>query len=334
MFVSGNARTWLKQKPQKSNNLCGLKIPLIVLALGTLSLAGAANPEIIPTSSVPSDRNQPVIPPVWLGSRPPMEGEWTQTFNENFESNTLDDKLWTPSNREKTYGKVYLYTPDCVSVADGNLLLTVKKQTVEGWEYVSGQIDGFGKWTQTYGYFEARMKWPDTMGLFPAFWLMPDRDIHGPTDQQSIWNRNSTKWRGMEFDIMEHIAAWGPGRYNVATHWDGYGDLHKFAGNEHLYYGPTPDGWHVFGMLWEPGKVTWYCDGIKKAEWTNDRVGSIPVHFILSAQIGGWGLAEDQKKPSPENLPASVEVDYVRAWQRRDLAEAASRIDTSIPARK
>jgi beta-glucanase (GH16 family) len=263
-----------------------------------------------------------------------VPGEWTQTFSEDFDGTSLDEKRWTPSDREKTYGKVYLFSPECVSVANGSLRLTTEKKSVEGWEFVSGQVDGFGKWSQTYGYFEARLKWQEILGLFPAFWMMPDRDIHGPTDQQSLWNRNSTKWRGMEFDIMEHVAGWGPGRYNVAAHWDGYGAQHKSAGNDHVYYGPTQDGWHVFGMLWEPGRITWFCDGIKTAEWEDDRVGEMPAYFILSAQLGGWGIPEDKKKPAAENLPASFEVDYVRAWQRNDLAIAASKVDKSIPPKK
>lgn len=310
-------------------------IPLLLALLISTPLLPAAMEIVgtIPSTSVPADRDTPVAPPEWL-KKPPVEGEWTRTFNDDFEGSTLNEKLWTPSDRKKTYGKLYLYTPEGVSVKDGKLRLTVEKKQVEGWEFTSGQVDGFGKWTQCYGYFEARMKWPQIIGLFPAFWMMPDRDIHGKTDDQSIWNRNSTKWRGMEFDIMEYIASWNPGRYNVALHWDGYGDLHKTAGNEHIYFGPTPDGWHTFGMLWEPGKVTWYCDGIKKAEWADERVGAIPAYFILSHQLGGWGISEDQKKPAADQLPATVEVDYVRAWQRKDLAEKATQIDTSIPPEK
>jgi len=309
------------------------RLAVFLAGIATLN-AGMTIVGTIPSDSAPADRDKPVTPPPWLGQRPPVEGEWTRTFNENFDGGQLNEKLWTASDREKTYGKNYLYSPGNVTVADGTLRLTAKKEQVEAWPYISGQIDGFGKWTQCYGYFEARMKWPDTTGLFPAFWLMPDRDIHGKTDQQSLWNRNSTKWRGMEFDVMEHIGAWGPGRYNVALHWDGYADLHKTAGNEHVYYGPTPDGWHVFGLLWEPGKVTWYCDGVKKAEWSDERVGAIPAYFILSHQLGGWGLAEGQKTPPDDKVPAVVEVDYVRAWQRRDLAEKAARIDVSIPPKK
>jgi hypothetical protein len=31
----------------------------------------------------------------------------------------------------------------------------------------------------------------------------------------------------MEFDIMEHLTRWGPNRFNIAMHYDGYGEGHK-----------------------------------------------------------------------------------------------------------
>ena len=31
---------------------------------------------------------------------------------------------------------------------------------------------------------------------------------------------------------MEHLTRWGPTRYNIAMHWDGYGKSHKSTGSE------------------------------------------------------------------------------------------------------
>lgn len=106
------------------------------------------------------------------------------------------------------------------------------------------------------------VKLPTTRG----FRLMPDRDVKEPTDQQSIWNRNSNKWGGMALDILQHLREWGRGRNNIAVHWEGYGGPHQAWGDANIYYGPTPDGRHVFGTLWEPGKLAWYIDGKKTAE--------------------------------------------------------------------
>ena len=75
---------------------------------------------------------------------------------------------------------------------------------------------------QRYGYFEARVKLPRVPGLWPTFWMMPDRGAAaGP---QGV--RGDTGHGGTELDIMEHLTRWGPYRYNIALHFDGYGKDH------------------------------------------------------------------------------------------------------------
>ena len=178
-------------------------------------------------------------------------------------------------------------------------------------EYTTGHIVTYDKWRQKYGYFEARVKLPTARGLWPAFWMMPDR---GPEGGPEGWRRESTSDGGMEIDILEHLTEWGPGRNNVALHWDGYGKNHQSWGTSNIYYGPTPDGWHNFGVLWEPGKLTWYIDGIKKAEYENERVSSIPSYLLVNLQMGGWATKDvDEAK-----LPDYYQIDYVRAWQLKD----------------
>lgn len=321
--------------PLDSTRVSGIQVFLAkpkqpaTLVLSDLKASGSPRAGASKTAlNSPMDRQTPVKPPEWLGKRPPVEGDWALTFDENFDGNTLDEKRWNASNSH--FSKFFFYQREKAAVENGVLKLGAEKKSVEGREYISGQVEGFGKWAQSYGYFEARVKLPTTRGFWPAFWLMPDRNVNGPTDQQSIWNRNSTKWGGMEFDILEHLSEWGPGRHNVAVHWDGYGELHKAWGDTQVYYGPTPDGWHAFGMLWEPGKLTWYIDGQKKAEWVNERVGQVPCHMLLSLQLGGWATKDiDMSK-----INETFDIDYVRVWQRKDLADAAAKVDLSIPSKK
>ena len=212
-------------------------------------------------------------------------------------------------------GQLQSYSKANDVVSDGVLRIRAEKRTAHmrdeatfpTRDYAAGYIHTYGKFEQLYGYFEARMKLPTARGLWPAFWMMPDR---GPA-AGSEGARASTYAPGMEIDIMEHVTDWGLGRYNIATHWDGYGADHKHWGNSSTYFGRTPDDWHTWGALWEPGKVTWYCDGIKTAEWESDRVGSVPMYMILNVQMGGWAT----QNVDVSKLPDSLQVDYVRAWQ-------------------
>lgn len=267
----------------------------------------------------PEDRNTPAALPEWLGQRPPADlpGEWVKTLDENFDGTRLNDKVWTPRFPwdGPQPGQLQRYAPENVIVANGVASFKVEKKaghenndsTLGSREYTSGLIQSYDKWTQLYGYFEARIKVPYVRGLWPAYWMMPDR---GPS-AGSQWQRRDTAKGAMEIDIMEVLSEWGPGRNSVATHWDGYGTDHKQWGTTQIYFGPTPDGYHVFGLLWEPGKLTWYVDGKKVAEQINERVSSVPAYLKFNVQMGGWAT----KDVDVANLPATMDVDYTRAWQ-------------------
>ncbi len=124
-------------------------------------------------------------------------------------------------------------------------------------------------------------------------------------------NTSSTYDGGMEFDIMESLGIWGDDVNSHALHWDGYGSSHQSTGSGELNLTPTSDGYHTYGMYWEPGYVAMYVDGELKWTYANSRVGSVPSYLILSLQIGGWdgnGTILDNQ------LPADMEVDYVRVW--------------------
>ncbi|MEY3896626.1 MAG: hypothetical protein RLZZ214_2146, partial [Verrucomicrobiota bacterium] len=290
-----------------------------VLILSNLKAAGS------PAASVgggaltsPADRDVPATPPAWLGKRPPVEGDWVQTLDENFDGDKLNDKLWTPRfpwNGPQP-GQLQRYAPENVIVGDGLASFKVEKRQghenndpkLGTREFTSGLIQSYDKWTQLYGYFEARVKLPAARGLWPAFWMMPDR---GPSAGSESWKRRDTGTGAMEIDILEHLTEWGPGRNNVALHWDGYEANHQSWGTTQIYFGPTPDGWHNFGLLWEPGKFTWFIDGKKVVEYANERVSKVPSYLKLNVQTGGWAT----KDIDVSKLPDYFKVDHVRAWQ-------------------
>src|SRR5690606_17810478 len=50
----------------------------------------------VAVGQVKANRKQYAQVPDWVGTRPPVEGDWVQTLNENFDSDSLDKTLWTP----------------------------------------------------------------------------------------------------------------------------------------------------------------------------------------------------------------------------------------------
>jgi beta-glucanase (GH16 family) len=269
--------------------------------------------------------------PEWLGKRPPVEGEWVQTFDEEFNGDKIDESKWNIYT-ENFWDKKTHFSKDNVIVADGMATLRYEKKRgfhnddpkqtlaltnpkVSESDYASGFLDTYGKWVQRYGYFEARMKLPKAEGLWPAMWLMPDRGVaSGPQ-----WKRSSTS-----NGVMEFLSGWGPYRYNIAWHWDGYGKEHQQTGTEQTYFLPDKDGFLTAGVLWLPGQSVYYVNGQEVSRWETPRMSTVQSELMFTHVSGGWA-----NTPLEESaLPADFVIDYVRAWQRKDLA---SEVDGKQP---
>jgi beta-glucanase (GH16 family) len=260
----------------------------------------------------------PTAPPAWLGKRPPVAGDWKETFRDEFDGTQVDTNKWSFYG-ENYWDKVTHFTRDTTYVKGGHAHLKLMKRRGHHnddpkrnqTDYATGFLESYGKFTQRYGYFEARMKLPTAPGLWPAFWMMPERGGDGPQ-----WQRSDTKNGGMEFDIMEHLTRWGPNRFNIATHWDGYGKEHKSNGSHAIYYTPDKDGFVTSGLLWTPGELVFYCQGQEIGRWKNERIMSVPGHLMFTLPAGGW----DNDWLDDARLPDEFLIDYVRVWQRTDRA--------------
>ncbi len=280
------------------------------------------------TASVP----QPPKLPDWLGQRPPVDGDWVQTFSEEFDKDGIDLKTWNIYTHNY-WDKRTHFSKDNTFIKDGNLILHYEKKTgyhnddpadtktVGKTDYASGFADTFGKWRQLYGYFETRVKLPKAPGLWPAFWTMPDR---GPESGKDVNGRASTKNGGMEHDILEFLSGWGPYRYNTAFHWDGYGEEHKAGGTACNYVLPDKDGYITTGVYWAPGLAVYYAQGKEILRWESPRVCSVPSYIMFNMVSGGW----DNQPLEDAKLPDDFKIDYVRVWQRKDLA---SPVDGPMP---
>ncbi|MGB8355431.1 MAG: family 16 glycosylhydrolase [Chthoniobacteraceae bacterium] len=268
--------------------------------------------------------------PDWLGKRPPVAGDWVQTFDDEFDGKEIDQKKWNIYG-ENFWDKRTHWSKDNLILGDGvvkqhfekkhgyhnddpkSMLGLSNPKTSES-DYACGYLDTYGKWVQRYGYFEARVKLPVAPGLWPTFWLMPDRGVEtGPQ-----WKRQSTSDGGMEMDIMEHLTRWGPHRYNIANHWDGYGKEHKSVGNVFNYVLPDKDGFITVGLLWTPGQAVYYANGNEMFRVEDPRIGSQPANIIFETTTGGW----DNNAVDDKQLPVDYVIDYVRVWQRKDLASS------------
>lgn len=261
--------------------------------------------------------------PEWLGQKPPVDGDWVKTFEDNFDGDKIDTKVWNTYS-ENHWDKRVGFSKDNVLLGDGFARLRIEKRAghhnddpaQRATEFATGWLDTYGKWSQKYGYYEVRVKLPTAPSMFPAFWLMPER---GPAEWPK-YRRTDTKDGGMEFDVFEGQSMWGPYRTTFGAHWDSYVKYHKSAGTSFHYNPPDKDGFLTIGMLWLPGHVSVYSQGRKGGSWDSERIATVPSYLIFDMLPGGF----EYDPLDPKTLPADLVVDYVRVWQRKDLVEPAA----------
>ena len=251
---------------------------------------------------------------------PPHQKQWKLVFEDNFDGEHLDTSKWVTCYDwyDKTHdgcsnngnNEEEWYTPAGVSLGNGVVTLTAKKEPTKGWDgkqekdygYKSGMIstgrpdwDGAPKWTATYGYYEARVKMPEGRGIWPAFWLLP-ADKEWPP----------------EIDIMELLGHepssvlltyfWANGKFPPPK------DSSTYTNTDQNF---TSD-WHVFAVDWQPGKIDWYVDGTVRKTVTSEHVPNEPMEILLNLAVGG-------KLPGTTDqntvFPAQMQIDYVRVYQ-------------------
>lgn len=146
---------------------------------------------------------------------------------------------------------------------------------------------------------------------------------------EDSWGDTATTFNGgMEVDILETLGIWGADETQHAAHWDGYSTSHQSTGWPNVLSPATGDGFHTYGVYWQPGLLEFYVDGVRTAEWSNSRVMSVPAYMILSLQLGGW----DNNNPGAQVHNQVMEVDWVRAWSGTRSGLTAAVVDNSHTA--
>lgn len=249
--------------------------------------------------------------PAQMQAQPCMELIWA----DEFDGTTLNTNHWSYDigtgcpdlcgwgNNEQQY---YTDAPENIKVENGLLIITGREDTIGGQLFSSAKIKSQGKVDFRYGRFEARMKFPTTQGVWPAFWMLPTESVYG------IWPESG------EIDIVEMIGS-NPGRA-VGTVHTGF----PYAYNSGYYDLPPgqifADDFHVFAIEWEPDTITWFVDGIQYHQLTPNDIGpwapfQEDFYLILNLALGGnWPGPVD----ATTELPQTLEVDYVRVYNRPD----------------
>ncbi len=240
-------------------------------------------------------------------------GKWTafEPLSDEFEGSSLDASKWLDHN-PTWFGRMPgRFMPENIEVRDGELQLTMRKESGLDTELPVPNADEFRDYTSAivvsrqptvYGYFEIEAK-PMASAGSSAFWLT------GTAHDRQQNGRFST-----EIDVFE-IGGKTVGKetyYNM--------NLHVFQTPEekrHWNQGSTwkapfklIDDFHTYGLEWGPETIRYFVDGHLVRELKNTHCHSPMAVLFDSETMFDWlGVPEDA------DLPSTYRVKYIRTWK-------------------
>ncbi|NJK87820.1 MAG: family 16 glycosylhydrolase [Bacteroidales bacterium] len=233
--------------------------------------------------------------------------QWQLTFNEDFESPTLDRKkwmtkyFWGETILHDTYSLAHekQYFSDGKNLEIQNSILKIitrnEKATGKAWNpqlgffpkefsYTSGLISTGNYFRQKYGVFEAKIRFNRSFPVNHAFWMLSDRMLPH-VDVAKSQNKL----------VMSNI--WG----NI-TEKNG---VRKYISK--LSLGKLANDFFIYRLEWTNNRLTWKINNVTVAS-TTDGVPQEMMYIVLSS-----ALYEDVNGTV---LPAAMEVDWVKSYQR------------------
>lgn len=223
----------------------------------------------------------------------PPEG-YQLKWADEFEGSKLDMKKWGHRTDSKHWST---QLPANVTVAEGNLVLNLRKERAGDKEYSGAGVisrDAF-----RFGYYESRFRIDAGKGWHSSFWMM-GHDGSGGT---------GTAKTQLELDVIENDSI-DLSLYRVAVHkWP---DPHKVLGHIPVKTSSLAE-YHVFGCLYTPEQVVYYLDG---QEVQTVDVSGLPhgtLHIWLTSIASHLGPTD---RVDESRLPGRVLYDYVRFYTK------------------
>jgi beta-glucanase (GH16 family) len=266
---------------------------------GTSAQSGAVSATTTSSSSVPA----------------PPAG-WVNTFVDDFTGSTVDATKWNVRNNTYNNNEQSYLLARNVSVANGMLNVTAKKESVGGKAYSSGYLDSIGKFSQRYGIWQVRAKVNTPLGTSQGIWPAP------------LWLRGDTS--PMEIDLIE---TWGTGATVLNGYRAGSGSasIHQNTngGQGKVSNWLTPAGvdlsaaFHLYEVEWAPDFISVRIDGVEKvratpvnASWAfsgTDFLGTANMRINLQVS------KDDAYYGGPiasTTFPTTMQVDYIRVMTK------------------
>jgi len=225
----------------------------------------------------------------------PAGSSYKLAWSDEFNGTALDTAKWQYRDDSKLLST---QTPNNVTVKDGMLVISLRKEQVDGKPYTGGGI--ISREVFRYGYYEARLRIATGSGWHSSFWMMRynGKDTYG--DQRTV-----------ELDVIENLSN-NLFSYGINTHrWT---PPHIEVGHKDI---ETPDlskDFHTFGCEYTPDVIRYFFDGklVGTADWTGMPEGDVNIWITSIAEAMGPNHNVDDSA-----LPGAVYVDWVRFYKKR-----------------
>lgn len=294
---------------------------LLLLACQYGCAEAKEDPDLIipdPDTSDPADPHKP--------------GEYALVWADEFNGTSLNLEDWNievngngGGNRELQY-----YRAENISLKDGSLVLTARKESFNGKAFTSGRLNTKGKRFFTHGKIESSICLPKTAnGLWPAFWLLGN-DI------------DSNPWpKCGEIDIVEMGNSYGiqSGNqetfFNGACHWGFYknGNYPNYARSTNAPYSLQDGQFHLFTLIWDDEAISMYLDLDKypdaepyykmnivdySGDWAVGNYFHHDFFIVYDLAIGGNfpGIWDTDGITALADGERSMYIDFVRVYQK------------------
>jgi beta-glucanase (GH16 family) len=248
---------------------------------------------------------------------------WQCTFDDEFNGTSLDTTKWTPQ-QTATSGynsgdECYVDSPNNVSVSGGVLNLTARQEAAPftcndpygsyTTPYTSGMVTTDYKFSQTYGLFEVSAKIPaaTVAGLQTSLWLWPNNDVaYGPA-----WPASG------EIDFAEFYSEY-PNLAIPYIHYNAAAPDPNVTNDNCVISNPATQ-FHTYGVEWTSTSISMIYDGVTcLTDYWNPASPLVkPEPFnqpFFIALTQALGVATNAFNPATTPLPATTQIDWVRAW--------------------
>jgi beta-glucanase (GH16 family) len=304
------------------------------------TVTACVNPSVSPSSSsgVPNGR-LPLTAVEGCGVQT-IDNQWVCTWTDEFNGDALLTDHWNVEvngdgggNQEAQY-----YRSENISVSDGTLKITAKRENYLGKQYTSGRINSRYKVNPQFGRVTFRAKMPAGRGTWAAVWMLP------------LFNRFGQWPNSGEIDILEYVG-YDPGTVFSATHTTKFNHTKNNNPSASRVLVDPENQFYEYEMIWLPGEIRMFVEGNPYGTYRyvpqfNQDVPHDDVfpfqeefYFIINLAVGGsWGGVQGI---DPLAFPTVFELDYLRLYEwdyaRYDLtnpekptALATSQLDNTI----